>query len=506
MGRKPIRIGAAVLSRIVRSEVVFFMLAWPILAVLYRARAFVDPGTFWHIRVGDLIRESGFMTTDPFTFPFAGKTWIPQQWGGEVVMSIIHSALGFDGLLFGMTGMLAGLFAWVFHRLLVGGMGWPLAGIVSSLGMMAAGFHFYARPHLITIAFMAIVAAFIVDFDRRKIGRGRLLLLIPLHLVWTNIHGGMLGGVATLALAGIGWAIFRSVHRAELFAYFGIVAMCALTMFANPFGLEMQRTWFRIVGSGAMAQYVDEHTMLNPERPGDQAVLAFAAVYLVVLFGAKWRDFRITWLLPLVWFALTVKSIRQGPLFVVVGTVLLADIWPHTFWHRYLCRKGDTLARDVATPLPPITWHAWLLPVIAITTAISLQAYRGIGLAQLDPSLVPVTLIEPLQNYAATVPPGTRIYNDANLGGFVIYHAPKLKIFMDDRFELCGDAWLTNYVETIRDHPERFEGWYREYGFEVAIVAASKPILPLEQSMRDSGHWQEIARDRIAVMYRRTTR
>ena len=93
--------------------------------------------------------------------------------------------------------------------------------------------------------------------------------------------------------------------------------------------------------------------------------------------------------------------------------------------------------------------------------------------------------------------------NDANLGGFVIYHAPKLKIFMDDRFELCGDAWLMNYVETIRDHPERFEDWYQEYRFEVAIVAASTPMLPLENAMRTSGHWREIARDCTAVMYRR---
>ena len=65
------------------------------------------------------------------------------------------------------------------------------------------------------------------------------------------------------------------------------------------------------------------------------------------------------------------------------------------------------------------------------------------------PNFVPVDLNDPVAKYAASVPSGTHIFNDANLGGYLIYHAPRLKIFMDDRCELYGDDWIEHYSDTL---------------------------------------------------------
>jgi hypothetical protein len=61
------------LRRLLDPGSVFFLVAWPVLLVVFQTRGLTDPGTFWHPRVGELIVTSGFMTTDPFTFPFASS-------------------------------------------------------------------------------------------------------------------------------------------------------------------------------------------------------------------------------------------------------------------------------------------------------------------------------------------------------------------------------------------------------------------------------------------------
>ncbi len=501
------------MRRFLSAEVLFFLFAWVANAVVFRARGLADPGTLWHVRVGELIFRDGIMRTDPFTFTFAGQTWIPQQWGGECLMALAHGIGGFDTLLLGFAVMTALLFTGVFRFLRANGMGWPLAAAVAGFAMVAAGFHFYVRPHLVTILLMAVVAAVLVAFDRGRIGLRRLAWLIPLHVVWTNIHGGMLGGVFTLGLAAAGWvALFLLKKESPVQSWKSagslavVVVLTAATMFVNPIGSELQRTWFRIVGSPTMSRYVSEHSPLDWSREGDRAVLAFAAFYFTMLLSASWRQWRLTWLLPAVWLALSLKGIRHGPLFVVVGAVVIADIWPHTAWFRFLSKTGDSLTRDPAVPLPRLAWRDATIPGLLVTVALVLQANRvavpvvGRGWAKLDSPAMPMDMVGPLQAYAQSVPPGTPIYNDVNFGGFVIYFAPTLKNFGDDRFELCGDDWLANYVETITEHPERFDDWQRRYGFTRALIASGGPN-PLEEHLRASGRWAEVARGKTAALY-----
>jgi hypothetical protein len=501
------------LRRYLPAETAFFLLAWFAVAAVFHSRGFQDPGTLWHVRVGELVLQNGIMRTDPFTFTFAGQTWIPQQWGGEVLMALAHGIGGLDTLLLGFSLLIATTFTLVFRLLRIGGMGLPLAGTLAGFAMVAAGFHFYIRPHLATIAFSAILMAVLVAFDRGRIPLKALIWLAPLHVAWTNIHGGMLGGVATLGLAALGWGTLFLLKKdpplkswRSVGALAAIVLLCGLAMFVNPIGLELQRTWFRIVGSGAMAKYVTEHSPLNPMREGDRAVLAFALLYLVLLCSAPRREWRVTWLLPIAWFLLTLKGIRHGPLFVVFAAVAIADIWPRSRIFEWLSKFGDSLTRNPNVPLDRLTWRAIILPATFVALALVLQANRvplpllGHGWARLDsPNTMPLELVGPLQDYAKSVPPGTPIYNDLNFGGFTIYFAPTLKIFADDRFELCGDDWLEEYVQAIANHPERIDEWQRRHGFTHALIAASEP---LEMHMLKSGRWAEVARGRTAVLLR----
>jgi hypothetical protein len=89
-------------------------------------------------------------------------------------------------------------------------------------------------------------------------------------------------------------------------------------------------------------------------------------------------------------------------------------------------------------------------------------------------------------------------------GGFLIYSTPELRIFIDDRCELCGDQWLEDYAEAVWHHPERLEEWARMYGFDRALVLAGSGFDRYLSGTPEE--WSVVSRTETAVLYRRRSR
>jgi hypothetical protein len=78
-----------------------------------------------------------------------------------------------------------------------------------------------------------------------------------------------------------------------------------------------------------------------------------------------------------------------------------------------------------------------------------------------------VGLLPELQDYAKSHKEGARIFNDYLMGGFLIFYAPRLRVFIDDRCELYGDKFML----TVFNAPGRtIEDWSKQYGFDIALT------------------------------------
>jgi hypothetical protein len=526
-----------IVKRLFRPETLFFLVIWLALLLAFRERGFYDPGSLWHIKVGEIILNQGMPHTDPFSYTFQGQAWVPQQWGAEVLMALTHRIGGFDAMLLAFATGVAALYTLIFRRAMQAGMGPILAGLMVMVCLIVGAFHYFVRPHMFTIAFLGWTMISIVDYERGRCTSWRLVGLIPLYILWTNLHGGVLGGTMTLGLAVAGWGVLFLISRIRkpqlpdqategltpihswrtAFLLCGIVVACGLAPFVNPHGMEMIRIWERIVASKVLPVVVQEHMPLNPTDPLGLAIIGLGAFYLILLLGTAPRLPRVSWLIPLVWFILSFKGIRQGPLFAITAAVAMADLWPHTIWHRLLVKYGDgSLARPPDYSPRPIILP-FVLPAAAVLAALCLQVTHtpapliGYGWVQLDPDFVPVDLNGQVEEYAAHVPPGTHVFNDANLGGYLIYFAPSIKIFMDDRCELYGDDWIKKYSDTLGLPPAElglvFEGWDAEYHFDRALVrthAPEKEKPSIERYLLSKPEqWREVARGKRAVMFER---
>jgi hypothetical protein len=494
-----------------------FCVYWLSFLVLLRSHPLHDPGVFWHVRVGEWIFSHGaFPHTDPFTWSYADQLWIPQQWGAECLMAALHRLGGYDALIAAMTALLAVLATWLTGRFLKTGLHPILAVGFVAFGMLVAGFHFFLRPHLVTMVLMAVVLAWLVDYERKQVTIRRWIWFVPLCIFWTNMHGGVLGGIFTVAIACVGWLLLRVWCKYRHLedptpaglGWLGLIVLLAgLSTLINPFGWEMHRTWWRIVGSSLLPKMIDEHMPLNPAHTEGKAVIGFGLFYLLMLAGTLPKRPQITWLLPVVWLVLSIQSIRHAPLFCLTALVALADLFPETIWYRLLKKNGDTFVGEPSKT--GADWRGWLIPVALIALCFTLQMMRvgvpviGSGWARFDTKYVPIEMTEEVERYAVTRPEGFPIFNDANYGGFLIFHAPNLRVYMDDRCELFGDAGLLAYAELMSEHPERIEELADRVGFDRALVRIDSEM---EQYLRDSLYWKKVpVESRTAVLYERRT-
>jgi hypothetical protein len=505
------------LRRYWRPQTFIFLSLWLALMVTGRSRFFLDPGALWHVVVGrDILSRGELPHADSFSFTFAGEPWIAQQWLGECALALLHQVGGLDTVLLATATLLACLYTWLGHRLLRAGMHPLIAGLIVALAVLASAYHFHPRPHVLNIVLLGWTFARLCDFEAGRTSLWSLFWLVPLYALWANVHGGMVGGVATLAAAAAGWGLAKWVGREtpvagyrQLLGLGALVLACGLTALLNPYGLDLPRVWFELMGSPLLPRIMEEHGPLLTAGPVAGAVVLFALVYLAALLGVPPRKVRVTWLLPLVWFALTWTRIRHGPLFVITAALALGEMYPSIRWREWLARKGSvTLRLGTADPDPPggYAWRPALLPALLVLAAFTLQAAAvpapvlGRGWARLEPTASPVELLPELRAYEKASPPGTPIFNDMFFGGFLIYFTPDLKVFVDDRCELYGDRWLGQYAEAYYHHPERVEEWAREYGFDRALVI---PASAFDRYLQTAGGWSEVRRTRGAVLYRR---
>jgi hypothetical protein len=196
----------------------FFMGCWIAGAGLH------DPDTCWLLAMGKFIFETGSIpSADPFSYSFgsltanggtvdfeallgSGKTgaprvFVPYQWLTEVIFYLAYKiGAGYALLILVdcvlVTGLLAGPL--MFFRSLRSPM---LPGVLLTiLAVVAASFHFLARPEIFSYLFFLVMLGLVVRFrlkleNNTPFQKKDLVAMISpalLMVVWANMHTGFM--------------------------------------------------------------------------------------------------------------------------------------------------------------------------------------------------------------------------------------------------------------------------------------------------------------------------
>jgi hypothetical protein len=391
---------------------------------------------------------------------------------------------------------------------------------------LASSHQFHVRPLVLTLAGLTIAFSLLVDVEAGRKSLNYLWLLVPLFILWANVHGGVLAGVGGVGLCALGWFLlwaagkdspirnFRQVLETLLF-----ILVLLLSLLINPYGVNLIYSWFETLAM-PLPELIQEHGPLDLTTAIGCATLTLGLIYAIVLLTAWSQRPRITWLLPLVFFALAIR-VRNAPLFAITAALALPDMLPYSRLAKWLqCREWFSIPSET-----PAGRHAHasrghvastsgntfaifknvLIPLSLVCIVLFFQSSKiplpifGSGWARFDPSEWPTELLPELRkiNEKASAS-NQRIFNDLKFGGFLIYHTPNLKIFVDDRCSLYGSEFLLAYDSARRDDPQQIDTWQGRYQFNYALVEAGAPF---DAYLRQSGRWTLVGRSAAAALY-----
>ena len=396
-----------------------------------------DPDTFLHVAIGDWILAHGHVPlTDPFSYPMAGQPWVAHEWLAGVLMSLVFGWAGWYGLCV-LAVLACGLALLIVARFLLKHLPPVYALLLTVLAYSGLESHLLARPHVLAWPLLALWVS--VLLNRSEQGRGPSFWLLPLMVVWANLHGSFTLGLALVPfLAMESWTqrAERRIRGLLLWGLFFLLAAGCAVM--TPYG------WAGVAFTGHLVS-IKSLSFITEWEPltvtGHPLVLLWLGT-LLVLGLRGWL--RLPWLrllliLGLGWqmllhvrfysiFALLVPMLVAGPLAVSQRQ------WP-------VAAQPETA---------PDRWFRWLSgPSRPWAVAMVGLVLGGVSIMARQPDLQPAERNAPRAALAFLKQAGLegRGLNYYNYGGFLIWSG--VPVFMDGRIDLRGDTGMKAYNDAV---------------------------------------------------------
>jgi hypothetical protein len=465
------------------------------LAVFARATGLAallsDGDTGWHIRVGELVLDSGRVpVADPFSFTRPGAPWFAWEWLSDVAFALLYRWHGV-GAVAAMAGVaLALAAALLFARMLGGGAGLWISLIAALAAASASSIHYLARPHVFSILFYTLALG-LLERDRRDPG-WRVWTLVPLAALWANLHAGFVMLPATLSLA----ALCENAGRRRRYGLLALATAAATLL--NPYGWRLHEHIWRYLNSSWILDHVQEFQSPSIRSEG-------TVVFALLLLGAvavAARAGRFEAALVLVWGFAALRSARHVPFFAIAAAPVAAAA-AASRWRRHSENAHPQAAGRILWELSQdlgrgCRFSAWL-PVTA-AALLALTAAAGGGFPD---TRFPVRAVDGNERWLAPHGPPAdmpRVLTSDQWADYLIFRLyPRNRVFYDGRSDFYGDRLGADYRKLLAAG----DGWRQlldGYGFSLALLPHD---WPLGAVLDGEPGWRLVYRDSVAALYAR---
>ncbi len=450
-------------------------LAWICLAaavLLAAGRRLSDPDLPWHLAVGRAAAAArATIKADAWSYTFAGRP-VPYEYASDLALYAVQRWAGFPGLHL-LAAFAIGAMAWTLARDPRADPAVGLAG--SALAVAAVSPFFILRPALFSFTFFALVL-WILNKHRQKERSCWLWLLVPVQLLWANVHGFAILGAATAWV----YAVSKPSRKA-----FAASLAATLATYLSPFGPGIfMGPWQVRALSRSMAEWApaswDLFIRYDPAL-GLLCVLALAAL----LWGRETDGSRRPPLFDLLLLAgaaiLMLARFRLAPFFAIIAA-------------PFAVQRLRPLVQSRGW-LPTAALACGLLAPAAV--AARGEVPWGVGF---DPGRLP----EGAARFIAQALPQGPVYNDVAFGGYLIWRLqPGVPVFVDGRSARLYPPDFIIEARSAMYDPAAFSRLESRHGFQWAVVNAwpgSAAGLPLAAS----SDWAMVYLDESAAVYVKT--
>ena len=500
-------------------DIIFVFMFLSLLAGSLSNRSLADPDIGWHIRTGELILQTHTLPrTDPYSSTMHGQPWFAWEWLYDLLLGLLHHACGLNGVVWLCAVLVASTFTLLLSQLLKRGTGILLAIVLMLLAEAAATIHLFARPHIVSWLFVLLWFAALERWEQGSVPRWLPWFFPASMLLWVNLHGEWLFGLALLAIytlaSAVGalrtrdpFAAVKLAHRTRAMARAWIAS--ALATLANPYGWRLHIHIYRYLNDRYLMNRIAEFR--SPDFHG-WAQRAFAIILLLTLIALATALRSI----PLSRFLVVLLSVYTG-LFssrnLPVSSMLLVLIIGPMLWESgaslvgrprawgWLCtgsrRVVDFSDRMGAQELQ-LRGHLWPVVCAVAALAICLQGgrlgSRQLIHAQFDPKTLPVAAVDFLDKQTSTQP----VFSLDSWGGYLIYRLyPRRQVVVDDRHDLYGTSRVRDFLILLQGET----GWRHlldDWQIHIVLLPPGSTLANLLQQLPQE--WQVTYQDTVAVV------
>lgn len=458
---------------------------WLYLLVLVFAEATLtspaDPDLWHRLALGEVLCRTGqFPPGDHFSYLADYKTIADHEWGSAVVFYKLYQLAGPNVFVVvklvtlaitlalivsaGMQGRHPTLFAAAFYALIL------LALLPSFLSTI--------RCMTFTHIFFAL---WLYWYQRERHGHPVSILgYVVTMVLWANLHGGFVMGLAWLCIVGVVQAVNGEAWKPWLLRF----GLCLPATLLNPYGMELWQSTARalVVTRRGFGEW--EAVSWWPEvmaYPGYKILLLALVAGLAVQFwkrGWKHMDRTVVMILG-AFIVLSFSSARHTSLLAAVAGALVPGLFPSEPW----------IERD-AHPLQRLAYMGFGTALVIIPLFTLFVAMPGDGFRLTYPHISaprgPVEELK-LKNIRGN------LLVPFNYGSYALWELRgRMRVSMDGRYDLVYKP------ETYR----RVDDFFAARGNWQSLIASPRPdavIVPREapvyEKLLSLPGWQEVFQD-----------
>ena len=389
--------------------------------------------TLLTLMAGREVVEHGLPSTETITLLGQGATWTDQQWLAQVVFYGAHEVAGMRAvvLLDVLLVLLALAFATATAR--TSGASSRSTFLIGLLAVIAGPWGWTIRAQSAALPLYAGVLWLLVDASRRGVRR-RTLLVLPLLVLWANLHGSVvLGAGLTVLLALVELVRARRLSWTPV----ALAVLAPLCVLATPYGWDIVSYYNLMLVDAPFAPILREWQWSSPS--GTTALFWVLALVAVALLGFRRCRSRLRFY-ELAVLAVTFIGAVQAVRGVIWFALACAAILPVAL--DGLLTKADVDAPKVNRVISLVSLAGLAIAILAFL-AHSASWYVS------DWSEQRIAAVR-----EATRDPSTRVWATDGTADWLLWRIPDLsgRIAYDVRFELYDKPTLDRIVDYQTRH------------------------------------------------------
>ena len=430
----------------------FYLLRWPIVAG--------DTDLWYHLTSGKYLFEHHAIPPNSFfSFISPPRDWVDYFWGFQALVYQIYTHFDYQGLVVFRAVMYLATVALIYAYLLKGERGRPSRWYFTVLGAMyfiiLLSRDTLVRPHLFTYL-LTVVFLYVLEFHST-----RAFILLPLSLLWCNVHGLTYPVMLLISSAYVLEYFVRRLQRPtskpqHIHSFLIPTTLSMTAIYLTPHGYRLPALTFTSISYAS--QFIQEFQHLP--------LAALTSVAISQLAPSVQTIFNLVLLAACLALctAFLKRQIRPSHLLMFLGGLFLVTKGVR-FMNECSLLALPLLKANPLTIAKPAGKRTTAPATIALAGLLLVMPIRFISSFLHAPSRYPFShdrLPVGVATFLRYLNVGGFVLNDPNTGGYLQWMLyPRYKIFMDmeipllftdEDFHMAGQMFVDERVlKTILD-------------------------------------------------------